>query len=321
MGTKFTIVLYAPTVELANQGFEAAFARIESLDRCLSDYDTQSELSRLSRTSPHRQPVPVEQDLLTVLMAAQEVSQLSHGAFDVTVGPLTRLWRRSRREQKLPAPERLAEARAAVGYQLLELDPPARTARLLRGNMRLDLGAIAKGYAVDEALLTLRQLGIDRAIVNASGDMAASGPPPDKAGWKVGIAPLEPTAPPSIFGELAHQAIATSGDAFQYVEIDGVRYSHIVDPRTGLGLTQHSSVSVLAQRGIDADAWASAASVLGPEEGLAVIERQPGLEAIIVWQEGDKVVSRSTSGLPRWIKSRGEHGPPPPAADAAQQDE
>jgi FAD:protein FMN transferase len=305
MGTKFTIVLYAPGEELANQGFQSAFDRIAALDGCLSDYDGDSELSRFSQAAPHAQLVPISEDLWAVLLTAQEISQLSQGAFDVTAGPLTRLWRRARRQRVLPTPERLAAARDAVGSQHLELAPPARSARLLREDMRLDVGGIAKGYAVDEALIALGRLGIDRAIVNASGDIAASGPPPGKSGWKVGIAPLEPEAPPSVFGQLTHGAIATSGDAFQNVEIDGVRYSHIVDPRTGLGLTQHSSVSVLAPTGIEADALASAASVLGPAEGLALIERLTGVEALFVWQEGEEVMTRSSSGFKDWIDAMG----------------
>ncbi len=275
MGTKFIIVLYAPDEELANRAFEAAFRRIAELDRTLSDYDEQSELSRLSRTAPTPQRVGVSDDLLAVLSSAQRLSVLSHGAFDVTVGPLTRLWRRARRQGELPTQARLQEALAAVGYQSLVVDAQEHTAQLLKPHMRLDVGGIAKGYALDQALRELQRLGIDRAIVNASGDMAASGPPPDKPGWLVGIAPLQPSAPPSVFGYLTHQAIATSGDAFQYVEIAGVRYSHIVDPQTGLGLTQRSSVSILAPNGTDADGLASAVSVLGPESGLKLVGTTP----------------------------------------------
>ncbi len=301
MGTKFIIVLYAPDEDVANRAFEAAFRRIASLDKaCLSDYEGESELSRLSSTAPTPQPVGVSPDLLEVLVGAQRVSKLTEGAFDVTVGPLTKLWRRARRLQQLPPPDRLREAVAAVGYQWLVIDSQAQTVELLKPNMRLDVGGIAKGYAVDQALAELNRLGIERAIVNASGDMAASGPPPDQPGWLVGIAPLQPSAPPSVFGYLAHQAIATSGDAFQFVEIDGVRYSHIVDPHTGLGLTHRSSVSILAPNGTDADAFASAVSVLGPDRGLELVEQLPGIEALIVEQLNGGVVTRQSTGFGKW---------------------
>ncbi len=300
MGTKFIIVLYAPSEELANRGFEAAFARIAALDARLSDYDPGSELSQLSRASPTPQGAGVSKDLWNVLHAAQQLSDATDGAFDVTVGQLTRLWRRARRQHRLPSDQRLREGLAATGYAALQLDEKRQTAKLLKPNMRLDLGGIAKGYAVDQAIKELKQLGITRALVNASGDMTASGPPPGKPGWLVGVAPLQPAAPPSVFGYLAHQSIATSGDAFQYVEIDGKRYSHIVDPRTGLGLTQHSSVSILASNGTDADAIASAVSVLGPDAGLKFVKQRSSVEALIVVEENGKTLTRQTNGFCEW---------------------
>ncbi len=300
MGTKFIIVLYAPNEELANQGFQAAFARIAALDATLSDYNRESELSRLSRTAPTPQGIGISRDLWAVLHAARQLSIATDGAFDVTVGQLTRLWRRARRQHRLPTDARLREARAATGYTSLRLDAKRHTARLLKPKMRLDLGGIAKGYAVDQALVELQQLGITRALVNASGDMSASGPPPGKPGWLVGVAPLQPSAKPSRFGLLAHQSIATSGDAFQFVEIDGRRYSHIVDPHTGLGLTQRSSVSILASNGTDADAIASAVSVLGPDAGLAFVKQRPGIEALIVVKKEGHIVTRQTKGFCQW---------------------
>jgi thiamine biosynthesis lipoprotein len=304
MGTKFTIILYAPDEQAANRSFKAAFRRIEALDLCLSDYQSDSEINRLSRTAPTPRPGSVSDDLLAVLLASQRMSQRSGGAFDITVGPLTKLWRRARRQRSLPSEARLDEARAGVGYQLVKLDASAHTAELLGENMRLDVGAIAKGYAVDQALIELGREGIEHALVNASGDMAASGPPPGKPGWHVGIAPLDTKSPPSIFGRLAHQAVATSGDTFQFVEINGTRYSHIVDPRTGIGLTQRSNVTVLARTCIEADALASAASVLGPVAGLRLIERTPDAEALIVLQDGDRVVTKETNGFAKWISTR-----------------
>ncbi|MFO7905849.1 MAG: FAD:protein FMN transferase [Pirellulaceae bacterium] len=246
MGTQFIVLLYSPNEELANQGFEATFARIAELEAVLSDYDRTSELTQLSRAAPTPHPVEVSDDLWAVLQTAQRLSRQTEGAFDVTLGPLTKLWRRARRRQQLPSPSRRRDARAATGHAALVLHPKRQAVQLLKPNMRLDLGGIAKGYAVDQALRELKRVGITRALVNASGDMSASGPPPGKPGWLVGVAPLEPAAPSSVFGHLAHQSIATSGDAFQYVEIDGQRYSHILDPNSGLGLRTRGSVSILA---------------------------------------------------------------------------
>jgi thiamine biosynthesis lipoprotein len=202
----------------------------------------------------------------------------------------------------LPPPDRLAAAAEATGQQYVLLHADDHSVRLTRPGMRLDLGGIAKGYALDAALQEIRNVGLTIALVNASGDMVAGDPPPGKPGWRVGIAPLDPTAPPTVFGHLAHRAIATSGDAFQFVEIDGIRYSHIVDPRTGLGLTERSSVSVLAPDGMTADAMASAVCVLGSSRGLALVERTPHVEAMIVSPTSSGVATAQSPGFARWVQ-------------------
>src|SRR5207244_2213927 len=158
-----------------------------------------------------------------------------------------------------------------------------RTVELLKAGMQLDLGGIAKGYSADEALAVLKQQGIPRALVAAGGDIAVSGPPPDAEGWTIGIAPLEdPNQKPSRYLLLHDAAVSTSGDAEQYVEIDGKRYSHIVDPRTGIGLVGRQSVTVVARHGIMADSLTKVVSVLGPERGLAIIDGLEGVAALVV---------------------------------------
>ena len=282
MAVPVKIVLYAADEATAAEAAQAAFARIRQLNGILSDYDPASELRRLCSTSKEGDAVVVGEELWHVLSDAQALSERTGGAFDVTVGPVVRLWRRARRRRQMPSPERLDAARQLVGYRLVRLDPERRAVELLKPGMRLDLGGIAKGYAVDEALAVLRKHGIDRALVDAGGDIGLGAPPPDKPGWLIGIAPLERDAPPSRCLWLSRLAIATSGDTWQYVEIGGRRYSHLVDPRTGLGLTDHSSVTVIAPNGITADGLASAVSVLGPEQGLKLIDHTPATAAFIV---------------------------------------
>ena len=282
MGTEFAIAVYAPDHETANKCFGAAFGRVAELNGILSDYDPESELSRLSSSSPHDTPQTVSDELFHVLQEARRLSLRSEGAFDVSVGPLTKLWRRARRRKQLPDSTRLAEARKSVGYKLLKLDPVAKTAQLLHANMRLDLGGIAKGYAVDEALIAIRALGVSRVLINAGGDIIVGDPPPGERGWKIGVATLRPDAPPSRLLLLANCAVATSGDAWQYVEVDGKRYSHILDPRTGLGLTRRSSVTVISSTGIEADSLASAVSVLGPDRGIALLDKIPQASGVVI---------------------------------------
>jgi len=301
MGVLFRIVVYANDEESANAVINAAYSRVAELNRIMSDYDPESELSRLSKSSPTESPIKVSEELWTVLETSQRLSKKSGGAFDVTVGPMSRLWRRAHRQKELPRESRLAEAKQSVGYQFMRLDERAQSVKLLRPNMRLDLGGIAKGFAADEALRTLRERGLRRALVDASGDLALGDPPPDKKGWRIGIAPLEPDAPPSEYLLLANCGVATSGDAWQHVEIDGTRYSHIVDPRTGLGLTDQSSVTVVARSGMLGDGYASAISVLGPKSGIDLAENSEGIEALVV---------RAKDGRPEVHRSRGFQSTP-----------
>lgn len=305
MGLPFRIVLYAPDKPAADAAAGAAFKRIEALNGIMSDYDTDSELSQLSRTSGQGKEVHVSDDLWFVLKRSQELAERSHGAFDVTVGPCVNLWRKARRENKLPDPVRLTEARKAVGYQHVRLHADRQTVELLAPDMRLDLGGIAKGYAVDEALKVLGQLGIRSALVAGGGDIAVSGSPPGKKGWRIELAPLDATnAPPAQFVLLSHAGLATSGDLFQRLEIDGRRYSHIVDPRTCLGLTDHSLVTVIASDCMTADSLTKVASVLGPENGLRFIENTHAAATRIVRQPTDRIETYESSRFAHYDERR-----------------
>lgn len=288
MGMPVKLALYTDNEEAANRAAKAVYARFAELNKLLSDYDPESELSRLSRSSPHRDPVPVSEPLWFVLDRSQKLAAQTEGAFDVTVGPMVRLWRRARRNGELPSAERLADARAAVGSRWLRLDERSRGVQLLQAGMQLDLGGIAAGYTVDEGLKILQELGISSAMIDASGDIGVSNAPPGTNGWRIGIVPLEPNAPPSLYLLLSNAAVTTSGDAYQFVEIGGKRYSHIVDPQTGYGLTDHMAVTMVARNCITADSVATAVSVLGPQAGLAYVEKRPELAAMIVHDDHGK---------------------------------
>jgi thiamine biosynthesis lipoprotein len=281
MGTRFTIILYAPDAGTATRASNAAFKRVEELDATMSDYRETSELMRLCRNSGGRW-MKISNDLFSVLVESQILARLSEGAFDVTAGPIVRLWRRARRTGEMPDPRSLARAVELTGYDKLRLDAKTRSARLDKPGMLLDLGGIAKGYAADEAMAVLKRRGIRRAMVAAGGDIVVSRPPPGKSGWLIGIAPSGPIdQPPENYLLLCDRAVSTSGESEQHVEIGGVRYSHIVDPRTGIAVTCHSSVTVVAPTGKISDSLATAASVLGPERGLQLIDSTLGASAII----------------------------------------
>jgi len=302
MGTLFRIVLYAPDEETAKKAAGAAFTRIAQLDQCMSDYKPDSELIQFCEKAGG-EPVHLSDDLFDILTKSQEISRASNGAFDVTVGPLVRLWRLSRRKRELPPEDILAKNKAVVGYEKLILDPTTHTGRLTQKGMILDLGGIGKGYAVAKALGVLKEHGISSALVVGGGEVGVSAPPPGLEGWTVGIAPLEdPSKAPSVYLLLHDASVSTSGDAEQYVEIGGVRYSHHIDPRTGLGLTVHSSVSVVAPAGVLADGLTTAACILGPEAGMKFLEDIPGIAALFVvgTKDGQKAIeSRRWKDVPK----------------------
>ncbi len=282
MAVTVKIVLYSPDAEAATAAAKIAFSRIHALNGILSDYDPESELRRLCDTSGEGKAVRVSPELWKVLEHAQQVSRQSGGAFDVTVGPVVRLWRRARRQKELPSPQALRQARELVGYKLIKLDAEHQTVELLKKGMRIDLGGIAKGYVMDEALAVIQRHGITQALVEAGGDVRLGDPPPGRAGWRVGIPPLEnPQDEPLSYLELSRVAVSTSGDVVQYVEIANKRYSHVVDPRTGMALTDHCRVMVVATTGMAADAISKAVGVLGPEMGLKLIDEIPGMTAMV----------------------------------------
>jgi len=284
MGTVARIVVYAPNFDAAAAATRPAFERIRELDSILSDYQAESELNRVSHQSGGP-PVKISPDLFRVLSVAQNLAVKSGGAFDVTAGPVIRLWRRARRQRALPEADRFAAAVELSGFRWLTLDSKHQTAQLAKSGMRLDVGGIAKGYAADEALQTLKRAGIERALVALGGDIAVSNPPPAKKGWTVEIASLNlPGAPKPRPLLLSNAAVSTSGDAEQVVEIGGIRYSHIIDPRTGRALTGRRSVTVVAPHGIDSDALATAVSVMDPVEGLKLIDATRDTTALIVAQ-------------------------------------
>lgn len=277
MGVDVRLVVYAPDKPTAERACTAAFARFAELDSIMSDYRADSELMRLCAKAGGP-PVRVSRDLFIVLQRAQEVAQRSDGAFDVTCSPLIRLWRAARKTHKRPSPDEVARARGRVGWQKLRLDPRKRTAQLLVPGMRLDLGGIGKGYAADCAQKVLKKHGITRALIEAGGDIVVSDPPPGQDGWKIQVPNAAATAEAPVL-LFANTAVSTSGDTEQYVEFDGKRYSHIVDPRTGEPLTDRIQVTIVARDGLTSDSLSTAVSVLGVEKGQALVKTYRGARA------------------------------------------
>lgn len=283
MGVPFRMVICGQDRAVAAAAAESAFARVEALNRALSDYDPDSEVSRLCLGAKVGVASPVGEDLWRMLVQGLALARATGGAFDVTLGPLVNLWRRARRRGELPADHLLAEARMRCGWERLQLDARKRTVTFLAAGMRLDFGGMAKGYAADEAMRVLRESGFRRTLVAAAGDIVVADPPPGQAGWTVEVGGSDlPGSPAARRIPLRRSAVSTSGDLFQRLEIGGRRYSHIVDPRTGIGLTDRALVTVLARDGTTSDSVSTAVSVLGMERGLRWADTLPGVAVQVI---------------------------------------
>jgi thiamine biosynthesis lipoprotein len=258
MGVEARLVFHAPDESAARAAATAAFAELSRLDTLLSDWRADSELSRLGARGPGTYQVSPE--LAAVLDTARRVAQFTDGAFDVTAGPLVRLWRQARADGVPPGAAALAAARARVDWRAVRV---ADTTVVVEAPVQLDLGGIAKGYACDRALAVLEAQGCGRALVALGGDLVAGAPPPGRAGWDVRAGCGQAGRPPRRY-LLAHAALATSGDTNQFLEHEGVRYSHVVDPRSGRALADSACCTVLASSGMIADAFSTALGVAGP---------------------------------------------------------
>jgi thiamine biosynthesis lipoprotein len=291
LGTIVRVVCYAKSADVAKAAAEAAFEVMRDVNRVMSDWSEDSELSRLSAAAGSG-PRPVSPGLMEVLAASQDYARLSQGSFDITVGPLVRLWRAARKDRILPSPEAIAEARSKSGWEKLVLDRVQGRAELKVAGMRLDLGGIGKGLACDRALAAMKALGVTCAFVDTGGGMALGDPPPGKPGWRI-----------AMLGDakrlliLSNCGVATSGDTEQFVEIDGVRYSHLVDPSTGMGLRRQEMATVVAPSGMEADALTKPCCILGPEQAFPLLASRPGVHAWVQWIEGGRRKRAETSGF------------------------
>lgn len=272
------MVLYAPNVNVARAAARAAFDRIAALEDIMSDYRPRSEVRLLERRAGEWVPVGV--DLFRVLARAIEIASATDGAYDPTVGPLVSLWREARLLRRLPDEARLDSARAVVGWRRIALDTAGRRVRLSGAGTRLDLGGIAKGDIVQQALVALHGFGVASALVEAGGDIAVGDAPPGLPGWRIEV-PVGDSIVRARASALTNAVISTSGPGAQFVEVAGTRYSHVIDPRTGMGLTSGAQATVIATHGALADALSTAFTVIGRERAARVVAMFPGVTASV----------------------------------------
>lgn len=277
---------------------EAGFQELYAVDDSMSDYNSDSELSKLNRVG-FDGPVKVSDELFAVVSAAVEYSGQTGGAFDITVGPLVELWRSAEKDKVKPTEEQIAGAKARVGYEKLKLDEANKTVQFLVEGMLLDLGGIAKGYAIDKGIEAAIEHGAEAVMVDVGGDMMCYGKA-RAGGWKVGLQDPRADGEMLLVLKLDGVAVATSGDYRRFVVIGDERYSHIFRPKAGVSAGELTSVSVIAPTAMQADALATAVSVMGAEKGLAMIEVIAGVECMVI-SAGDESEILHTSGIGQYI--------------------
>lgn len=287
MGTAISVELWAGDARTGAAAATAVMGEMHRIDRRMSPHKPDSELSRINQRAGVR-PVPLGEEMFRLLSRAQKFSELSHGAFDITYAAVGQLY--DYRTGVRPDDAALAAARAAVGWRHLELDARARTVRFHRPGMRIDLGGFAKGYAVDNAIALLRQLGIHHAYVAAGGDSRVLG---DRRGRPWTVAIRDPRRPGEVIAVLPLEdtAISTSGDYERYFDEPGpggrvTRHHHLIDPASGRSPRDVTSVTILAPDGLTAEALSKAVFVLGPKRGLELLETMPGVDAVIIDSQG-----------------------------------
>jgi len=298
MGSPFTISIFANDSAKAARTADAAFHCADSLNLIFSDYIDSSELNRLNATSGEGRYVQISSAMLDILKYSLKAAILSKGSYDISMGPLVKLWRRARKEKILPNPDSLKNALQKVGYQYIHLDTVHQSLWLEKPGMQLDLGGIGKGYVAQVALNLIQAEGFKSSMVNAGGDIVIGKAPPGRKGWRIGITVAEEREKiiPRLL-LLKNVSVATSGDIYQHSDINGTRYSHIIDPKTGIGITMQRNVTVIAKDGITADWLATACSILPLSKAFKLVSRFPEGAILITELESGKLVKKSSANF------------------------
>ena len=311
MGTFARVVAVAKDSQTAEAAIGAAFREQQQIEILCSYHRSDSELNRVNREAFDK-PVKVDKRTFEVLQQALHFSKLSQGAFDVTVGPLMDLWRSAGEANAAPTDAAIAEARSKVGWQKMVLDANEMTVRFGVEGMKIDLGGIAKGYAIDKSIEAMKEWGLLGGMVDIGGNVRCFGKPAhvyksgfrrSKAKWLIGlqdpnVAPddLSPGKPVLVL-KLTEGAVATSGHYRRFVTVQGKKQTHIMDPHSGYGSANLASVTIIAPDATTADALSTAVSVMGTEEGLALVEALPDVEVILILNDGKVLKSSGAERL------------------------
>ena len=304
MGSPFTISIFSNDAGEATRVANAAFRCADSLNEIFSDYIDSSELNRLNASSGSGRYIPVSAAMMDILKYSMDAAKASHGTYDVSMGPVVKLWRKARKEKRLPNSGLLKEALGKVGYRYIHLDTIHQSVWLEKPGMQLDLGGLGKGYVAQAALEIIQAEGFTSAMVNAGGKIVMGNAPPGRKGWRIGITvpeDREKIMPQLLL--LSNISVATSGDVYQHLDINGKRYSHIIDPKTGVGVTFQRNVTVIAKEGVVSDWLATACSVLPLRKALKLVKRYPGAAILITELKGGKLIQNASSNFKSFFEN------------------
>jgi thiamine biosynthesis lipoprotein len=304
MGSPFTISIFAKDSSKAAEAAAVAFHCADSLNAIFSDYIDSSELNILNATAGQNRHVPVSDALFDILKYSLQAAKLSDGSYDVSMGPVVKFWRKARKENQLPDEDSLKDALDKTGYKYIHLDSVHQSVWLEKKGMRLDLGGLGKGYVAKAALNVLQAKGFMVAMVNAGGKIAIGEAPPGRNGWRIGI--TVPEQKQQIMQQLLllkNISVATSGDIYQHLDINGKRYSHIINPKTGIGVTWQRNVTVIAKGGVISDWLATACSVLSIKKSLSLIKQFRGAALLITEIKNGKLVETKSANFQSYFEN------------------
>ncbi|MAP93311.1 MAG: thiamine biosynthesis protein ApbE [Ponticaulis sp.] len=292
MGSRFEITVVAKDSIEANDYIDAAVVEITRIEKLISSWDPASQTSEINRNAGIK-PVKVDEELYNLIGRSVEISKLTDGAFDISFASMDKIWKFDGSMTQMPSKEAIKQSVSKVGYQNIILDPENLTVFLKLEGMKIGFGAIGKGYAADKAKKLLIEKGVSGGIINASGDMNTWGTQPDGEFWKVAITnPMDKNKAFALL-PLNENAVVTSGNYEKYVTFNNIRYTHIIDPRTGYPATGIISATVFAPKAEIADALATSIFVMGKDVGIDFINQLPKIECIIIDEKGEIFTSEN----------------------------
>jgi FAD:protein FMN transferase len=293
MGSPFHLIFYHTDSAEATFLAKECFSIVDSLNAVFSDYDPKSEIGTLA-LQPIYTRLPVSEELFAMILRASQAFESSNRSFDITIGALTQLWRKAKAEARFPTDTEIKRAKGTTGFKNLVIQTNPNRILIRRPGMQFDFGGIVKGYAAQRMIDLLKNKHVSIALADAGGDIVVSNAPPGKDGWSIGInLPEQENKLMNQKLELKNCAVATSGDLYNYILHDGTRYSHIIDPRTGYGVTSQRNVTVIAQDGATADWLATACSILPVKKALALAKKENADLLITTLEKGEMVTYKT----------------------------